>query len=84
MPGVGEINKVLMALQSYETNARSDSRKLSLKLLALHGNLPPNEQKKVFLPAHKGELKIVISTNVAEASVTIPDVSCFAYEVIVD
>ena len=36
-----------------------------------HGNLSPIEQKSVFEVARKGELKIVVSTNVAEASVTL-------------
>ena len=40
-----------------------------------HGNLSPMEQKSVFEVARKGELKIVVSTNVAEASVTLPDVT---------
>ena len=40
-----------------------------------HGNLSPIEQKSVFEVARKGELKIVVSTNVAEASVTLPDVT---------
>ena len=33
------------------------------------------EQKSVFEIARNGELKIVVSTNVAEASVTLPDVT---------
>jgi HrpA-like RNA helicase len=34
----------------------------------LHGNLTAGEQNKVFEPAKGNELKIVISTNVAEVS----------------
>jgi hypothetical protein len=51
-----------------------------------HGNLSPADQKRVFEIARRNELKIVVSTNVAEASVTLPDVKNiyiayeFAYE----
>lgn len=60
-----------------------------LKLLPLHGGLTPQEQKLVFEPAASGELKIVVSTNVAEASVTLSDVtvvidSCRVKEVALD
>lgn len=49
-----------------------------LKLFALHGNLSPSEQREVFIPIsnkHTNILKIVLATNVAEASITIPDVT---------
>ena len=49
--------------------------KTSVLLLPLHSNLSPAEQKRVFVPARRNEIKVVISTNIAEASVTIPDVT---------
>jgi HrpA-like RNA helicase len=70
MPGVAEINKVITAIRSYDSHAL----KKKVKLLALHGNLSPSEQRNVFALAGRNEVKVVISTNVAEASVTIPDV----------
>ena len=42
-------------------------------VLPLHGRLQPVEQKKVF-QTFEGKRKIVFSTNVAETSITIPDV----------
>ncbi|GMH55182.1 hypothetical protein TrLO_g5825, partial [Triparma laevis f. longispina] len=42
-------------------------------VLPLHSSLPRNKQRLVFLPPEQG-VKIVLSTNVAETSVTIPDV----------
>lgn len=42
-------------------------------LLPLHGNLTSEEQKRVFKIPPAGVTKIVISTNVAETSVTIND-----------
>lgn len=51
-----------------------------LMVLPLHGNLSPADQKKVTSSAQKEKAnpsmrKIIISTNVAEASVTIPDIT---------
>ncbi|EED81955.1 predicted protein [Postia placenta Mad-698-R] len=42
-----------------------------LKLLALHAGLSTDEQLAVFEPAERGSRKVIISTNIAEASVTI-------------
>lgn len=43
--------------------------------LPLYGRLPKEEQEKVFDPAPRGKKKIIISTNIAETSVTISDVT---------
>ena len=44
-------------------------------ILPLYANLPPHEQNKVFLKAPSEDIrKIIISTNIAETSVTIPGV----------
>ena len=43
-----------------------------MKLFQLHGSLRPAEQQLVF-KAYGGCTKVIISTNVAETSITIPD-----------
>ncbi|KAI9202218.1 P-loop containing nucleoside triphosphate hydrolase protein [Polychytrium aggregatum] len=43
----------------------------TIEMLPLHGSLPYEEQKRVFEPAPKSTRKVIFSTNVAEASVTI-------------
>eukprot|EP00927_Polykrikos_kofoidii_P020976 TRINITY_DN20004_c0_g1_i2.p1 TRINITY_DN20004_c0_g1~~TRINITY_DN20004_c0_g1_i2.p1 ORF type:complete len:1147 (+),score=159.47 TRINITY_DN20004_c0_g1_i2:56-3496(+) len=43
-------------------------------VLPLHGGLPPDQQKRVFLRPPAGMRKIILSTNVAETSVTIDDI----------
>jgi ATP-dependent helicase HrpA len=43
--------------------------------LPLYGRLPKEEQERVFDPAPFGRKKIVISTNIAETSVTISDIT---------
>ena len=83
MPGVPEISRFITLFQQAWPNrdayiprtGRSTERPANLKILPLHGNLSPTDQKKVFELADPSELKIVVATNVAEASVTIPDVT---------
>ena len=65
MPGVMEIRQCVSELQSAALG--------SVEILPLHANLTSAEQKRVFLST-KPRRKIVVATNVAETSVTIPDV----------
>ncbi len=46
-----------------------------LHILPLYGRLTKEEQERVFLPAPKGKTKVVISTNIAETSVTIDGIT---------
>lgn len=45
------------------------------KVLPLYGNLSPKEQQQAILPTNEGERKVVLSTPIAETSVTIEGVS---------
>jgi HrpA-like RNA helicase len=47
----------------------------SLQLLPLYGRLGKEEQERVFDPPPKGKTKVVISTNIAETSVTIDGIT---------
>jgi ATP-dependent RNA helicase DDX35 len=42
-----------------------------LRPLPLYAGLPSQEQMAVFQPAQENERKVIVATNVAEASVTI-------------
>jgi ATP-dependent helicase HrpB len=65
LPGMGEIRACERALQ----DAGLDAGRL---LCPLHGSLPPDVQDRALSPA--AVPKIVLATNVAETSVTIPGV----------
>lgn len=62
LPGKGEIVECARALR-----ARSD-----VEVIALHGELSLDEQRRAFAPSSRR--KVVLSTNVAETSLTIPGV----------
>ena len=47
-----------------------------VELVALHSRLDMKAQAKVFQRPRQGYRKIVLSTNLAETSVTIEDVRC--------
>lgn len=62
-PGKQEITETCSALEQMQVNA---------EILPLHGQLTPEEQAKCF--KHYGRPKVVVSTNVAQTSVTIDDI----------
>lgn len=65
MPGVPEIRRLARALADVS----------GIQLLQLYGGAPPGDQAAAFRPARRGLRKVVLSTNVAETSLTLPDVT---------
>ncbi|SCU88872.1 LADA_0E12508g1_1 [Lachancea dasiensis] len=65
LPGVGEISRCCRKL---EKSSHSDQ----FVVLPLHSALTPDAQKKVF-KRFQGKRKVVVSTNIAETSITIDD-----------
>jgi len=71
LPGLGEISQLMSTIQEQSSMASS------WWVVPLHASLPPEEQQTCFstvLPAGCTR-KIICSTNVAETSVTVPDVT---------
>ncbi len=67
LPGQREIGKVQALLADVAATAAVD-------VLALHGELPVEQQSRVLQPAEDGRRRVVLATNVAESSVTLPGV----------
>eukprot|EP00210_Caulerpa_lentillifera_P005324 g5087.t1 len=82
LPGAMEINKMVRILKT--TNKIPEFCKMTV--FPLHASLPAHEQNKVFQKLETDVRKIVVTTNVAETSITIPDISividsCLAKEI---
>ena len=66
LPGQREIARVRAGLQ--------ESLDGNVEVLALHGELPVEQQARVLQMASDGRRRVVLATNVAESSVTLPGV----------
>ena len=66
LPGASEIRQAMRA-------CRTTAERAGLLLLPLHGDLTPEEQDRAVSPADRR--KVILSTNVAESSVTIEGVT---------
>lgn len=78
MPGVEDVENVVRALR--DMNPTASNHQWSVR--RLHGSLSYGQQMRAFDRPIPGVRKIVVATNIAEASLTIPDVryvvdSCF-------
>lgn len=69
LPGTMEIRRTIEAIQRLPSGAQR------FYTLPLHASLTPRDQKAVFPPAPQGKRKVVCATNVAETSITIPDIT---------
>ncbi|XP_066139609.1 ATP-dependent DNA/RNA helicase DHX36-like isoform X2 [Euwallacea fornicatus] len=70
VPGFADISKFCTMLRD---SGRFDQFKYII--IPLHSQLPTVDQKQIFKPAPKDMRKIIISTNIAETSITIDDVT---------
>lgn len=66
LPGAAEIERTAMLLRE-----RIDA---DVDVVALHGRLDPERQRRAVAPAPPGRRKVVLATSIAETSLTIEDV----------
>lgn len=66
LPGVGEINRTFNLLEDW-------ARLQRIELVSLHGSLPLADQQRALKPSPDSR-RIVLSTNIAESSVTLDGV----------
>ena len=71
LPGLAEIRRLNDMLQGHPAFGSDD-----FIIYPLHSTISSEGQSAVFDPTPVGIRKIVISTNIAETGVTIPDVTC--------
>jgi ATP-dependent helicase HrpB len=67
LPGQGEIHRAQRLLEEAGLPK-------STLILPLYGELPPDDQDKAIRPSQAGQRKIVLTTNIAETSLTIEGV----------
>lgn len=68
-PGKEEINQIIQKLEAQVV----EQGLTNVEVLPLHGQLEPQEQRRVFRK-YQGKVKVVVSTNVAQTSITIDDI----------
>ena len=67
MPGKGEIERTKLAIEELP-----DFNNLNLDIITVHADLPIEEQNRIFKKTDKR--KVIIATNIAETSLTVPGV----------
>ncbi|OAF64760.1 G4-resolvase 1 [Intoshia linei] len=73
LSGQDEI-EYLISLLNKESDSIKDICKMNIRILPLHGGLSRNQQQRVFQYCNRETRKIIVSTNIAETSLTITDV----------
>ncbi len=68
LPGIYEINKTFSELNGEISPA--------VQIERLHSSVSFDEQKKILSPAAQGITRVILSSSIAETSLTIPDVVC--------
>lgn len=71
LTGQDEVEEATNLLKDYSRNTKNTPGVPSMYVLPLYGSLPQSEQMKVFEPFSPKVRKVVVATNIAEASVTI-------------
>eukprot|EP00439_Symbiodinium_sp_Y106_P077269 s1139_g16.t1 len=73
LPGIADITTFYETLSPLES--REQGRGLALRIFAMHSMIPREEQEEVFRPPPAGTCHVVLASNVAESSLTLPSVS---------
>eukprot|EP00977_Amphora_coffeiformis_P028185 scaffold34803_cov199-Amphora_coffeaeformis.AAC.1 len=75
LPGKGEIEALFRVLTAKHSTLSPIRKESPVHIHRLYSGVSWQVQQAVFEPADAGSVKVILSTNVAETSITIPDVS---------
>ncbi|MGP5126138.1 ATP-dependent RNA helicase HrpA [Brachybacterium tyrofermentans] len=76
LPGEREIREISEALTTHLDQGRKGRTALPVEVLPLFGRLSAQDQQKIFSPSPSGTYRrIILSTNVAETSLTVPGIA---------
>ena len=70
LPGIQEISQMFDILQSFFSENFEE-----IDIIMLHSSIPEKEHIKVLRPPKIGTQRVILSTNIAESSITLPDVT---------
>ena len=68
--GLNEINSFILKLEESLTAQHLEQ----LKIIPLHSALPDSQNEQIFDRKQTGRRKVIVSTNIAESSITVPDI----------
>lgn len=72
LTGQEEVQRAINMLRDHMEVAGIDEEQL--KILPMHGSLSSHDQLRVFFHVPRSTRKVIIATNIAETSVTIPGI----------
>lgn len=75
LPGIGEIKKVHSELDALNASGALGGQN-RIQICKLHSSITFEEQKKILQSAPPKTTRVILSSSIAETSVTIPDVVC--------
>jgi ATP-dependent RNA helicase TDRD9 len=67
LPGLVEITRV-------DNYLKQELKQQQLWIIPLHSSITIEEQRQAFVQPQAGQRKVILSTNIAESSITIPDI----------
>ncbi|KAG6449953.1 hypothetical protein O3G_MSEX006321 [Manduca sexta] len=77
LPGINEIEDLYASLTDLQLRAKvadAECARYKWWVLPLHSSITADEQVRVFQRAPPGHRKVILATNIAESSITVPDI----------
>uniref|UniRef100_A0ABD2VZY6 RNA helicase n=1 Tax=Trichogramma kaykai TaxID=54128 RepID=A0ABD2VZY6_9HYME len=75
LTGMDEVDRAVSLLKEHAERIGID-KQLKLLPLPMYGSLPYKDQLRVFQRAPNDTRKVIVATNIAETSITIPNITC--------